>query len=154
MRDFERDRANLSHDRFKNQFLVSIAFSPENQDEEDRYIKFREALQGDQTRWGQIENAFNDWPDLCQSIEDFLNKMESRYGFVLSNTFINKRKEIFEHLSRISNFISRFPERKIAEEDIRDFWIAADKLREFLWQLGHDRKRYILDFDPALLAEQ
>ena len=151
MRKFEKDRAELSHDRFKNQFLVSIAYSPDDPESLDRNMKLIEAMNGDEDRLKQIRAAFYEWRALRNSIEDFLGNLPRRYGLVLSDLYESERKPVFEALEGISEFGRRFLDGKAKSPDLDSFWMSVDRVNEFFRYLGNDRTRYILDFDPALI---
>lgn len=153
MKDFERDRAVLSHDKFKNGFLISIAYSPENSESGDRNIKLIDAINGDEERRTQIRDAFAIWDELSDSIKDFLENLPSRYGFVVSQEFRDEKSIVMDALQGISDFITRFLNGSVIEVELSELWRNLDITRELLERMGYDRKRYVLDYDPLLVKE-
>lgn len=153
MLDFERERAYLSHDRFQNQFLASIAYDVNRPSSPDRNLKFKQALNGDKERMSQIKNAFNEWPQLSKSIIKFLDEFPKKYGFILSDEFKKKKIEIRSAIKEISNFQRSFFEKDANNRKFEEFWKAADKIRVFLNSLGNERNKYVIDIDPLLIRE-
>ena len=153
IRDFNDDRASLSHNLIKNKFLVSIAYSPENKDSQDRYIKFLEALQGNESRKIQVLAAFKEWPELRRNIEDFLSHISQRYGYVLSEEFKIEKESVFLELTNVSDFIDRFENGELSDKELPAFWESMDQVTEFFGHLGTEQKRYFIDIDPFLIKE-
>ena len=153
MHNFEKNRAYLSHDRFQNQFLASIAYDMNNKKSSDRNLKLYQALKGDRERMNQIKKAFSEWPDLHSSIVNFLDNLPQKYGFVLSEEYKKKKLEISNELNKINEFIKLFLSNKVHDSKLEIFWNAIDKVRIFLNSLGYERDRYVLDIDPSLIKE-
>ncbi|MFC1734425.1 hypothetical protein ACFL6I_29345, partial [candidate division KSB1 bacterium] len=153
MRDFKKDRTYISHDKFKNEFLVSIGYDIENPNSPNRNLKFYGALKGDKSRIDQIRKAFLEWPELHSTIVNFLSELPQRYGLILSKEFEKEKPKVFKALNNMNEFIEHFDSDDINEDNLGSFWNSVDKVRIFLNNLGYERNRYIIDINPLLIKE-
>jgi len=151
MSSFSRDRAGLSHNRLKNEFLASIAYHPEDKASGKRNEKLLAALAGDSARYSQIEEAFEGWPRLAEDIGDFLSNLAGRYGFRLAPAYYEETTVVLESLRAVSLHVERFLAREMTAADLESLWEALDVVSGFLSRLGHERHLYVVDVDPYML---
>lgn len=149
MRSFEDEREHLSHDRFRNEFLASIAFTGSSGRDE----KFEEAFAGRPERIEQLRKAFVEWPEMRAEIEAFLEGAERRYGLVPSALFCEERLRVVAALDVITQFGERFVSAQAEKKDLAGLWTAVDAVAGLLKRMDTHRAVLFVDFDPDLVSE-
>jgi hypothetical protein len=143
--DFERIRADLSHDRWRNKFLHSIAYSPEEVDKGGRLVKFREAREGDGERRTQLISAFRAWDSMKGDFTGLFKDPEAQFGFVPTGEFEMAGKMMKRAVEFIDIFGSLVSRWSFSDTQLAGFWGTADDVSNILTALGQERNCYFLD---------
>jgi thymidylate synthase len=153
---FEDIRAELHHDKLKNDFLIAMGFSPTEIDNKERRKIMAEAISGDNVQWERLERGCEIWDKLATEIQEFLSTLRENYGYILTEQYIHDRKKAYKAIDEINKIVGKIRRRNIEETDIDHFWISADTIRILLQDMARTKRfhEFVLDVDAKLITEQ
>lgn len=143
-------RSRLSHDLLKNQFGACLVpgWDCRGADrlDEARDIVLR-ALRGDADAVAEVRAAVDIWTRvLYPELSAFLDSVESELGFIASDTFRARKREVLVADGVIRGIVSRGADDPM--ETARDFWRSCDEVAGFLEDLGLHSEAYLLGWGP------
>jgi len=154
-RGFENIRAELHHDKLKNEFLTTMGFQPTEIGSKERIRIMAAAISGDNAKWERLERGCEIWDKLAPEIRDFISTLRERYGYILTEQYIREREKTDKAIDAMDMIMGKIRSRSLKETDIDHFWVAADTIRILLEDMARTRRfrEFVLDVDSKLIKE-